>query len=75
MCCGGAGAYAIGEPEMSARLRDRKAAAIRRSGASIVASANIGCMLQLREAIAPVQIRHVVELLADAYESEGALAQ
>ena len=74
MCCGGAGAYAIGDPEMSARLRDRKAAAIRSSGASIVASANIGCMLQLREAIAPVTIRHVVELLADAYESAAAHA-
>ncbi|MDH2910374.1 MAG: heterodisulfide reductase-related iron-sulfur binding cluster [Candidatus Eremiobacteraeota bacterium] len=72
LCCGGAGVYAIGEPEMSARLRERKADAIRRSGASVIASANIGCMLQLRDAIAPLQVRHVVELLADAYESEPA---
>ena len=70
LCCGGAGAYAIGEPEMSARLRERKADAIRRSGASVVATANIGCMLQLRDAIAPLPIRHVVELLADAYDSD-----
>ncbi len=70
LCCGGAGAYAIGESEMSARLRERKADAIRRSGASVVATANIGCMLQLRDAIAPLPIRHVVELLADAYDSE-----
>ncbi|HUY11639.1 MAG TPA: heterodisulfide reductase-related iron-sulfur binding cluster [Candidatus Dormibacteraeota bacterium] len=68
LCCGGAGLYSLGEPEMSARLRERKAAAIARSGAEIVATANVGCSLQLRAAIAPIPVRHVVELLADAYQ-------
>jgi glycolate oxidase iron-sulfur subunit len=47
---------------LAARLRDRKAANIARTGASIVAAGNIGCIAQLAPALnAPVI--HPVELL------------
>jgi glycolate oxidase iron-sulfur subunit len=62
LCCGSAGVYNILQPVLAARLRDRKAANIARTGASIVAAGNIGCIAQLAPALnAPVI--HPVELL------------
>ncbi|MFN3583848.1 glycolate oxidase subunit GlcF [Phenylobacterium sp.] len=62
LCCGSAGVYNILQPELAGRLRDRKAANIARTGASVVAAGNVGCMAQ----IAPVvdaAVVHPVELL------------
>ncbi|HVN69551.1 MAG TPA: (Fe-S)-binding protein [Candidatus Binatia bacterium] len=71
VCCGSAGIYNLTEPEMSSRLLRRKTGAIVRSGATIVATANPGCAIQvsagLREANYPAQVRHVVELLDEAF--------
>ncbi len=62
ICCGSAGTYNILQPELAARLRDRKAENIRNTGASIVATGNIGCITQLKDAI-DIPIVHTVELL------------
>src|SRR6185369_5470149 len=43
LCCGSAGTYNMLQPEISARLRDRKVANIEATGAAIVATGNIGC--------------------------------
>ena len=43
LCCGAGGAYATVQPELAGAIRDRKLAAIERSGATVVASANPGC--------------------------------
>jgi glycolate oxidase iron-sulfur subunit len=64
MCCGAGGAYSAQHPGMAGLIRDRKLAAIERSGARIVASANPGCALWL--AAAGVEVRHPVELIAEA---------
>jgi glycolate oxidase iron-sulfur subunit len=62
LCCGSAGVYNILQPELAARLRDRKAANIARTGAVVVAAGNVGCMAQIAPALdAPVV--HPVELL------------
>ena len=62
LCCGSAGTYNITQPEMAGRLRSRKLAALVATGANLVASGNIGCIVQLAgEADLPVA--HVVELL------------
>jgi glycolate oxidase iron-sulfur subunit len=70
-CCGSAGIYNITQPEMSRKLLGRKLANIQSTGATIVASANPGCCVQLeagmREAGRPVEIVHPVTLLARAY--------
>jgi len=63
MCCGAGGAYSAQHPEMAGLIRDRKLAAIARSGAKVVASANPGCSLWL--SAAGVTVLHPVELIAD----------
>ena len=61
ICCGSAGTYAILQPELSTRLRDRKIAAIAATGAPIVATGNIGCITHLQSGGVPMT--HVVELI------------
>jgi glycolate oxidase iron-sulfur subunit len=64
LCCGAGGAYAAMRPDEAALIRDRKLAAIARSGAPVVASANPGCALHL--AAAGLTVRHPVELIAES---------
>lgn len=70
-CCGSAGIYNLVEPEMATALLDRKMEAAARTGAQIIASANPGCILQLRLGAhrrgLPVQVLHVIDLLDRAY--------
>jgi glycolate oxidase iron-sulfur subunit len=62
LCCGSAGTYNILEPDLAARLRDRKLANIASVGPDLIATGNIGCMMQLRTGAA-VPVVHTVELL------------
>ncbi len=64
LCCGAGGAYAALQPALAAQIRDRKLAAIARTGADVVVSANPGCSLHL--AAAGVEVRHPMELLAES---------
>ncbi len=62
LCCGSAGSYSLLQPEISSELRERKLAAIRSTGAEIVASGNLGCLSQLAgEDEAPTV--HIAELI------------
>lgn len=71
LCCGSAGIYNLTAPAMSEALMRRKVASALATGAEIVVSANPGCMLQLgaglRAAGASLPVKHVVELLDEAY--------
>jgi len=67
MCCGAGGAYSALQPGLAVPIRDRKLAAIARTGCRVVASANPGCALWL--AVAGIEVRHPVELIADAIGS------
>jgi glycolate oxidase iron-sulfur subunit len=73
LCCGSAGHYNVMHPDVAERLVARKVDAIRASGADVVATANAGCALQLeaglRAAGVAVRVRHVLDLLADAYRA------
>lgn len=73
-CCGSAGIYNITQPEMSMNLLDRKMGHIKKTGATVVATANPGCMVQLnhgtQRCAVDVQIEHPITLLANAYRSE-----
>jgi glycolate oxidase iron-sulfur subunit len=64
LCCGAGGAYSLTQPDLARDIRDRKLAAIARSGASVVASANPGCAMHL--AAAGVHVRHPVEIIEEA---------
>jgi glycolate oxidase iron-sulfur subunit len=61
LCCGAGGAYAALHPELAGAIRARKVAAIERSGATVVASANPGCMVHL--ANAGLDVRHPMTLI------------
>ena len=63
LCCGAGGAYSQQHPEIASAVRERKVAAIERTGASVVASANPGCTLHLRAV--GLDVRHPLEIVAD----------
>jgi glycolate oxidase iron-sulfur subunit len=73
-CCGSAGIYNITQPEMAAKLQERKLRHIAETGATIVATANPGCILQLesgaRRFSMQLSVRHPISLLAEAYRLE-----
>jgi glycolate oxidase iron-sulfur subunit len=69
LCCGSAGTYNILQPEISARLRDRKVKNLAATGAALVATGNIGCITQIASA-ASMPVVHTVELLDWAYGGE-----
>ena len=62
LCCGSAGTYNMMQPEISGRLKDRKAANLKRTKADVMATGNIGCMVQLEDAVG-MPVVHTVELL------------
>ena len=62
LCCGSAGTYNLLQPEIAARLRDRKIDNIGRVEPDAVATGNIGCITQLRSGT-DIPILHTVELL------------
>ena len=70
-CCGSAGVYGLTQGEMSLRLLDDKMAAIKMTGADVIATANPGCMTQLEAGLRrhhmTNRVMHVVELLDRAY--------
>src|SRR5215213_353052 len=66
LCCGSAGTYNIMQPDIARALRDRKVAAIERTGADVIATGNVGCMTHIAPAT-DTPIVHTVELLDWAY--------
>lgn len=62
LCCGSAGTYNLLQPEIADQLRDKKLACIEQTGAAIIATGNLGCIVQLASA-SPRPIVHTVELL------------
>jgi len=71
LCCGSAGIYNVQQPEMAQRLQQRKVDRILEVAPEIVATANPGCALQMRNGLdragAPhVAVKHVIELLDES---------
>ena len=75
-CCGSAGIYNIIQPVMADALLDRKIQNISRTGATVVANSNSGCLLQLVNGMKKhklaLRVTHPVTLLAEAYRAESA---
>ncbi len=73
-CCGSAGIYNLTQPEMAGQLLERKIAHLKSTGASVVATANPGCLLQLINGAAKqglkLRVVHPITLLAEAYRAE-----
>jgi glycolate oxidase iron-sulfur subunit len=77
-CCGSAGIYALSQPEQAERLLQRKVAHVLDTGATIVATGNPGCQMQLakglRDSGRAVRVVHPISLVAAAYRREGGAA-
>ena len=71
LCCGSAGTYNLDQPDIARSLGEQKARAVTSTGATIVATGNIGCLTQLKSHLAktgsPVRVRHTLQVLRDAY--------
>ena len=70
LCCGSAGIYNVLHTEMAMALLENKMRHVNSTGAQVVATANPGCMLQLRAGVSKFghgqRVVHVVELLDEA---------
>ncbi|MBJ6124846.1 glycolate oxidase subunit GlcF [Microvirga splendida] len=61
-CCGSAGTYNLLQPDMAERLGQRKADHVASTDPDIVATGNIGCMMQIGQYLGR-PVLHTVELL------------
>ncbi|MGE0135147.1 MAG: (Fe-S)-binding protein [Dehalococcoidia bacterium] len=72
-CCGGAGLYTLVQREMSQRVLNAKLDDIAGTEAAVVATSNPGCTLQIEGGLiatgGPAVVRHVIELLDEAYRA------
>jgi glycolate oxidase iron-sulfur subunit len=72
LCCGSAGTYNIEQPELAARLGQAKAKSALALNPDLLATGNIGCLLQLRAHLkklgSSLPVRHTMEVLRDAYD-------
>ena len=70
-CCGSAGTYNVTQNELSMKILDEKMANVASVQPELIATANVGCMLQLRagteRAGVHAEVVHVIELLDRAY--------
>ena len=62
LCCGSAGTYNLLQPELAGALKVRKAAHLEAQGAAVIATGNIGCLIQISGAT-EIPVVHTVELL------------
>jgi len=62
LCCGSAGSYSILQPALAESLREQKLKTLLATRPSMIATANIGCLMHLAAA-SPVPVRHWIELL------------
>ena len=71
LCCGSAGSYNLDQPEIAASLGREKAAALAATGCDVVATGNIGCLMQLRFHLKQlghgIPVKHTTQVLAEAH--------
>ena len=70
-CCGSAGVYNVSQNELSMKILEAKMDDVASVSSDMIATANVGCMIQLRAGIEQrglkLPVKHVVELLDEAY--------
>ncbi len=74
-CCGAAGSYTFLHHEEATGVLDRKMGNVEKTGAAILATECPACMMHLsygaRRKGLPVQVRHVSQILDQAYTAAG----
>ena len=66
LCCGSAGTYNVMQPDLAARLKRRKVANLMNTNADVVATGNIGCLMQIGDGMnaeSGLPVVHTAELL------------
>jgi glycolate oxidase iron-sulfur subunit len=67
LCCGSAGIYNLLHPEPARELGDRKAANVLATGASVLVTANPGCLMQVASSLQrserQIALAHTAEVL------------
>jgi glycolate oxidase iron-sulfur subunit len=75
LCCGSAGIYNLVQPETADTLADRKAQLIASAQPEVVATGNIGCMLQIGAAVArngkATPVFHTIQLIDASIRGVG----
>jgi glycolate oxidase iron-sulfur subunit len=70
-CCGSAGVYNVVQNELSMKILEAKMDDVESVTSDMIATANVGCMIQLRAGLAQrglkQPVKHVMELLEEAY--------
>ena len=70
-CCGSAGSYNVIQNELSMKILEQKMNDVAATPVEMIATANVGCMLQLRAGIEQrglkMDVKHVMELLDECY--------
>lgn len=73
-CCGSAGTYNLEQPKLAATFGEEKARAIASSSCDVVATGNIGCLLQIESSLRKLGLKipvlHTIEILDRAYRNE-----
>lgn len=72
-CCGAGGEYMLRYPDRSRKILQSTLATIQESGSGVVAGENPGCLLAIASGLertgSPVSVRHLVDVLWEAYGS------
>jgi glycolate oxidase iron-sulfur subunit len=73
-CCGSAGVYNVSQNELSMQILEKKMEDVTSVSSDMLATANVGCMIQLRAGVQQrglkMPVKHVMELLDEAYSSK-----
>jgi glycolate oxidase iron-sulfur subunit len=62
LCCGSAGTYSVLQPVLALQLRDQKLAHLEETGATMIVSANVGCISHLQSGT-ETPVRHWIEVI------------
>jgi len=72
-CCGFGGTFSVDWPQVADRLAQWKLDAIAKTGVTVVASDNPGCLMHIRDAARrrglDLRVAHVMELVAERLAS------
>jgi glycolate oxidase iron-sulfur subunit len=75
-CCGLGGSFGLENYELSAKILDHKMEDVEKTGAEVVATGCMGCLIQLRQGIhnrgLKIRAKHIIEVLDEmTAEAEG----
>ncbi|WP_137179009.1 (Fe-S)-binding protein [Roseomonas sp. AR75] len=79
ICCGFGGTFCVKYPDISVRMVSDKVRNVQGTGADTLLAGDLGCLLnmagRLKREGAPVQVRHVAEVLADMTQAVAPIGE